>query len=218
VCEQLVTANPFEGTAAIKEVSRDRVLTDEELRLLLIAIDRLEWPRRQFFHLLLLTAQRLNEVAAMEWQELTLNGDTPTWVLPAARSKNGRSHTIPLPPAAVEILTGMDRVENSARVFGSFSASHAKTRLDEVLAEVVREEATARGDDSDAATVAPWRLHDLRRTAATTMPRLGVDVVTVYQRHEFAHEKRRALELWAGFLEKLTTERESNVVPLKAEA
>jgi hypothetical protein len=66
----------------------------------------------------------------------------------------------------------MDRIENSSRVFASFSAAHAKTRLDEVMLEVAREDATARGDDPDAAMVTPWRLHDLRRTAATTMPRL----------------------------------------------
>jgi integrase len=179
----------------------------------------------------LLTAQRFSEVADLEWSELSLVGDAPTWVLPAARSKSGRSHTIPLPPLAVEILTSMDRIENSPRVFASFSAAHAKTRLDEVMLELVREDAAARGDDPDIATVAPWRLHDLRRTAATTMPRLGVDVVTiervlghtmrgvmaVYQKYSFDREKRRALELWEGFLENLTTERESNVVRLKAE-
>lgn len=231
ISKELATTNPFEGTASVKEVPRDRVLTDDELRLLLRAITRLEWPRRQFAHLLLLTAQRFSEVADMEWSELTLTGGAPTWVLPSARSKNGRSHTIPLPPLAVEILTGMNRIENSPRVFASFSAAHAKTRLDEVMLEVVREDAIARGDDPDAATFAPWRLHDLRRTAATTMPRLGVDVVTVervlghtmrgvmavYQRYSFEVEKRRALELWAGFLENLTSERESNVVRLKVE-
>ena len=87
--------------------------------------------------------------------------------------------------------------------------------------------ATARGDD--LIEIRPWRLHDLRRTAATTMPRLGVDVVTVervlghtmrgvmavYQRYSFEQEKRRALELWASFLKGLTTARESNVVRLK---
>lgn len=123
----------------------------------------------------------------------------------------------------------MDRIDNSPRVFASFSAAHAKTRLDEVLAEVIREEATARGVDPDAATFASWRLHDLRRTAITAMPRLGVDVVTVervlghtmrgvmvvYQKHSFDREKRRALELWVGFLENLTTKRESKVVRLK---
>ncbi|MEH2626089.1 integrase [Bradyrhizobium sp. AZCC 1719] len=227
--KELTGANPFEGTAVVKEVPRDRVLTDDELRLLLRAIERLEWPRRQFFHLLLLTAQRLNEVGAMEWSELDLTSDTPTWVLPGSRSKNGRSHTIPLSPSAVEILTGMDRLANSPRVFASFSAARAKTAINDAMLAVVREEAEMRGDDPEATTVAPWRLHDLRRTAATTMPRLGVDVVTiervlnhqmrgvmaVYQKYSFDREKRRALELWADFLNNLTTARESNVVPLK---
>jgi integrase len=230
VSKELAATNPFEGTASVKEVPRDRVLTDDELRLLLRAIARLEWPRRQFAHLLLLTAQRFSEVADLEWSELSLVGDTPTWVLPAARSKSGRSHTIPLPPLAVEILTSMDRIENSPRVFASFSAAHAKTRLDEVMLELVREDAAARGDDPDVATVAPWRLHDLRRTAATTMPRLGVDVVTVervlghtmrgvmavYQKYSFDREKRHALNLWSEHVASLTTERESNVVRIKA--
>ncbi len=219
---ELCASNPFEGTEAVKVVSRDRVLTDDELRILLLAIDRLEWPRRQFFALLLLTAQRLNEVAGMEWQELDL--PSGIWTLPAARSKNGRTHTIPLARAAVEVLAGMDRLEGSPRVFSSFSASRAKEWLDVMLGEVA---ATARGDDP--IEIKPWRLHDLRRTAATTMPRLGVDVVTVervlghtmrgvmavYQRYSFEQEKRRALELWASFLKGLTTARESNVARLK---
>jgi integrase len=223
---ELCVANPFEGTDSIKEVPRDRVLTDDELRHLLLAINRLEWPRRQFFALLLLTAQRLNEVAGMEWQELDL--PSGTWTLPAARSKNGRTHTIPLAPAAVEVLAGMDRLEGSPRVFSSFSASRAKERLDMMLSEVVEEGGVAaRGDDP--IEIKPWRLHDLRRTAATTMPRLGVDVVTVervlghtmrgvmavYQRYSFETEKRRALELWADHVASLTAERESNVVRLK---
>jgi len=76
----------------------------------------------------------------------------------------------------------------------------------------------------------PWGFHDLRRTAATTMARLGVDVViverilghtmrgvmAVYQRHTFDEEKRRGLTVWAGFLDGLTSERESNVVSINA--
>lgn len=231
ISKELVAANPFDGTTATKEVPRDRVLTDEELRLILRAIDRLEWPRREFVHLLLLTAQRLNEVASIEWAELALTGDTPTWVLPAARSKNGRSHTIPLAPAAVEILDGMDRVAGSARVFASFSEAHLKKHIDHIIQKVALEDALARGDSpSEVKPIPHWTLHDLRRTAATTMPRLGVDVVVVervlnhqmrgvmavYQKYSFDREKRQALELWAGFLKNLTTERESNVVPIRS--
>ncbi|WP_316233387.1 tyrosine-type recombinase/integrase [Bradyrhizobium sp. SZCCHNPS2010] len=232
ISKELADTNPFEGTAAVKETPRDRVLSDDELRLVVRAIDRLEWPRRQFLHLLLLTAQRLSEVGDMEWPEIDLTADVPTWTLPGIRAKNGRAHVVPLPPAAVAILSGMDRIAGSTRVFASFSAAHAKRRIDEVLLEIAREDATERGDDPDKVEIAPWRLHDLRRTAATTMPRLGVDVVTVervlnhqmrgvmavYQRHSFAEEKRHALRVWSDFLANLTTTRESNVVPIRAEA
>ncbi|MHC2514597.1 tyrosine-type recombinase/integrase [Bradyrhizobium diazoefficiens] len=230
ISKELVEKNPFDGTAVVKEVARDRVLTDDELRLLLRAIDRLEWPRRQFVHLLLLSAQRLNEVGDMEWSELELTSDTPTWTLPGARAKNGRAHAVPLAPISVEILTSMDRVKDTPRVFASFSAAHAKTRIDEVMLEIAREDAAAGGDNPEEVKIEPWRLHDLRRTAATTMPRLGVDIVTVervlnhqmrgvmavYQRHSFAQEKRHALNVWADFLADLTAVRESNVVPFAA--
>ncbi|MGY4428945.1 integrase [Bradyrhizobium sp. F1.13.1] len=232
ISKELIEKNPFDGTAVVKEVPRDRVLTDDELRLLLRAIERLEWPRRQFAHLLLLTAQRLNEVGDMEWSELKLTDEAPTWTLPGARAKNGRAHVVPLAPAAVEILSGMDRIKDSPRVFASFSAAHAKTRIDEVMLEIAGEDAATRGDDPDEVKIEPWRLHDLRRTAATTMPRLKVDVVVVervlnhqmrgvmavYQLHPFADEKRHALNLWAGFLADLTTARASNIVPFKAGA
>lgn len=230
ISKELAAINPFEGTAAVKETPRDRVLTDDELRLLLRAIQRLEWPRRHFFGLLLLSAQRLNEVGNMEWTEIALTSDQPTWTLPGARSKNGQAHIVPLAPATVEILSSMDQIVGSPRVFESFSAAHAKTRLDDVLLEIAREDAVERGDDPDAVKIEPWRLHDLRRTAATTMARLKVDVGTVervlnhqmrgvmavYQRHTFANEKRHALCVWADFLAGLVMTRDSNVVPFKA--
>ncbi|MET4442835.1 integrase [Bradyrhizobium sp. GM2.2] len=149
ITKELVEKNPFDGTAVVKEVPRDRVLTDDELRLVLRAIDRLEWPRRQFVHLLLLSAQRLNEVGDMEWSELDLIGEAPTWTLPGVRAKNGRAHAVPLAPIAVEILSTMDRVKDSPRVFASFSAAHAKTRVDEVMLEIAREDERQREANPD---------------------------------------------------------------------
>lgn len=231
--KELTSINPFDGTKAAKELSRDRVLTDDELRLLLRAIDRLDWPRKQFVHTLLVSAQRLTEVKEMDWREIDLTSDAPLWTLPRSRSKNGRVHTVPLPPAAVALLAGMDRLADSTRVFAPFSESHAKVHLDAAMIDIAREDAAASGqDDTDSVTLAPWGFHDLRRSAATTMARLGVDVVTVervlghtmrgvmavYQRHSFDDEKRRALAAWAGFLDGLTSARESNVVPINAGA
>ncbi len=217
---------------AAKEMSRDRVLADDELRLLLRAIERLEWPRKQFVHLLLLSAQRLTEVKDLDWRELDLTCDAPMWALPRSRSKNGRAHTVPLSTPAVGLLAGMARLADSTRVFAPFSESHAKGCLDALMLDIAREDAAVGGDDPDSVTLAPWGFHDLRRTAATTMARLGVDVVTVehilghamrgvmavYQRHTFDTEKARGLTIWAGFLAGLTSERESNVVPINAGA
>ena len=232
VAKELTSINPFDGTKAAKEVSRDRVLSDDELRLLLRAIDRLEWPRKQFVHMLLLSAQRLTEVKELDWGELNLTSAAPMWTLPRPRSKNGRAHTVPLAPTAVSLLAGMDRLADSTRVFAPFSESHAKLSVDAAMLDIAREDAAARGEDPGSVTLAPWGFHDLRRTAATIMPRLGVDVMTVerilghtmrgvmavYQLYAFDAEKARGLAVWAGFLDGLTSERESNVVPINAGA
>lgn len=229
--KELTSINPFIGTAVVKEVPRERVLSDDELRLLLRAIDRLEWPRQQFVHLLLLTAQRLNEVGEMEWSELDLNETAPVWIMPGARVKNNTSHAVPLAPAAVEILKKMDRLADTPRVFASFSEAHAKNRIDRAMMELAREDAASRGEDPETVTIVPWRFHDLRRTAATTMPRLGVDVtvvervlnhtmrgvMAVYQRHTFDREKRHALEVWSNFLTSLSATTATNVVPFRAD-
>ena len=229
--KELTSINPFIGTAVVKEMPRERVLSDDELRLLLRAIDRLEWPRQQFVHLLLLTAQRLNEVGEMEWSELDLNETAPVWIMPGARVKNNTSHAVPLAPAAVEILKKMDRLADTPRVFASFSEAHAKNRIDRAMMELAREDAASRGEDPETVTIVPWRFHDLRRTAATTMPRLGVDVtvvervlnhtmrgvMAVYQRHTFDREKRHALEVWSNFLTSLSATTATNVVPFRAD-
>lgn len=74
-----------------------------------------------------------------------------------------------------------------------------------------------------------WTWHDLRRTAATGMARLGIPVriteaalnhvsgpgggiVAVYQRHDYADEKRQALEAWAWFVAELVEGKAGNVV------
>jgi integrase len=233
IAKELTSINPFDGTMSAREVSRDRVLTDDELRLLLRAIDRLEWPRRQFVHLLMLSAQRLNEVKNLEWQELDLASDAPLWTLPRTRSKNGKAHTVPLCSVAADLLKKMDHLADSTRVFAPFSESHAKAQIDAVMLDLAREDATARGVDPGSVGLVHWNFHDLRRTAATTMARLGVDVVTVeqvlghtmrgvmavYQRHSFDHEKRHALDLWANFLDGLASGNQaSNTVSFSAGA
>jgi integrase len=125
------------------------------------------------------------------------------WILPAGRTKNGRRHEVPLPPQAVAIIESLPRVgDQFVFTFDGKASINCFEKVDELRALV--------GEDTPR-----WTLHDLRRTVASGMARLGVGlpviervlnhaggsfagIVGVYQRHEFAAEKRAALECWAG--------------------
>jgi integrase len=188
------------------EQSRDRVLTDDELALIWRAADRLEHPGGVFVKLLVLTGQRRTEVAGMRWSEI----DGPLWTLPASRTKNARVHEVPLPAAAQVLLAGTPRIVGSdfvltvsgALPFSGFAP--AKERLDEL------------------APISPrWVFHDLRRTLASGLARLGQPVhvieavlnhrsgtisgvAAIYNRHAYLEEKRAALELWAQHVEQVS--------------
>jgi integrase len=206
------------------EVHRDRVLSDDELRLVLLAADALGYPFGPMIWLLALTGQRRREVAAMEWQELTLSGDKPLWSLPASRTKNGRAHDVPLAAPALRILQTVPRIRgNESRFVFTTTGntpvsgfSRAKALLDRQMLAIARSEAQGPGK----VKLQSWRVHDLRRTSASGMARLGValavvertlnhvsgtfaGIVGVYQRHDFAEEKRVALGHWANSLIKL---------------
>jgi integrase len=226
-CERdLLEASPCFGVKApSQEISRDRVLSDDELRLAMAAVSVLEAPFGPYVQMLALTLQRRSEVAGMRWSELDL--DASVWTLPKERTKNNREHILPLPGAAMAIIEGMkaERFANSDFIFSTTGRSpisgfaKLKKQLDKLI--------TARNSDP----IAPWRLHDLRRTGASKMPRLGValpivekvlnhtsgsfaGVVGVYQRHDFQDEKRAALEAWASFLGRLTEGGGDNVASL----
>jgi integrase len=230
----IIEASPAANVRAPgQETARDRVLTDDEVRAFLRACEGMGEPFGPLFRLLLLTGQRREEVAAMPWAELDLAG--AVWHLPAARTKNKRASDVPLAEQSVAILEGLMR--RSPLVFpAQFSRDghtaprplsgfgRAKERLDAAMLAELR-----KGDLE--ATLPDWRLHDLRRTAASGMARLGVGVhvvekllnhvsgtfagvVGVYQRHDFMVEKRAAAQTWANYLDSLTAERPANVVQL----
>lgn len=217
----LIAVNPFVAIKApAAEESRDRVLDDDELRAIWLAAGGLGWLFGSIIKLLILTGQRRGEVAGMTWSELDL--EKRVWMLPKERVKNNRGHVVPLPPLVVELLEKLPRIANdSDLVFttngrspvSGFSA--AKARLDELLPNT-----------------APWRLHDLRRSFASGCAALGVGlpaiekllnhtsgsfrgVVGVYQRHDFASEKRAAMEAWATHVERVV---DNNVVRLASRA
>lgn len=204
--------------APSEEHSRDRVLSDRELSLVWRAADRQGWPFGRFIQFLLLTAQRRDEVARATRPEFST--DQRLWSLPGARTKNKLAHDVPLARAAMSIVEAAPRLARSSLIFTTngdtpiSGYSKAKTRLDKLMLEIAREDATSAGADPAEAAIEPWRLHDLRRTAASVMARLGHPVHVVegvlnhqagvlsgvtrtYNRYQYLEEKRRALEDWA---------------------
>jgi integrase len=203
--------SPAEGIRKPQvERERDRVLTMSDVAQIWNAAELLGYPFGPYIRLLILTAQRRTEVASMRWDDLDL--DASMWTIPAADTKGERRHFVPLSATAVQILTPIPRL--GVHVFTTDGRTHMtnyaklKTRLDAFLA-------------ANGAAVAPWRLHDVRRSGATHMVRLGIreEVVgrvlnhaakgvtaRVYTLHSYAPEKRQALERWATEIERTVTE------------
>ena len=213
----LVDANVVVGTnRPAEEVARDRVLTNDELAAIWTACR--EDDHGRIVRLLMLTGQRREEVAGIRWSELDL--EDGVWSLPAARTKNKRPHDVPLSSEAVALLRAIPKQRDRDLVFGSgkggFSGwSKAKKELDTRIAKASDSAEGHPTAEPDPATKAqPWRLHDLRRTAATRMAELGTlphvveavlnhvsghksGVAGIYNRATYAPEKKAALELWA---------------------
>jgi integrase len=204
-----LVANPWQATPRpARERSRERVLTDAELSVAWKASAAMDAPWNCIMPLMILTGQRRQEVAGLAWKELDLDGGE--WHLPAERAKNGRAHTVPLVPAAVDLLTA--RKQSGVLVFEN-SRRTAPSGFGKVAARLVK--ATKAAGHSE-----PWVLHDIRRTVATGLQRLGVrlevteallnhvsgsrsGIVGVYQRHGWEKEKRAALEAWAAHVLRL---------------
>jgi integrase len=229
----IITVSPAAGVKPpLAERKRDRVLSDDEIRWAWLACDRLGYPFGPMAKLLALTGQRRNEVAGMTWAEI--DPEKALWVIPGERTKNGEPNEVPLSDAALEIIKALPRIENDKGYLFTTNAktavsgfSRAKGALDAAMIEIARAE-------RDAEVVIPrWTFHDLRRTAASGMARLGIalpviekvlnhssgsfaGIVGVYQRHSFADEKRKALQTWANFVISLVEGRAENVVSIRA--
>lgn len=203
-------------------VQRDRVLTDAELALVWRAATDMAWPFGPLFRLLILTACRRDEIGALRWSEI--DGDTIR--LEGARVKSGQARSIALSPQAVAIVETLPRMAGSDLVFASTrntpvaTYSRGKALLDGAVAKL-----------NDGETLPPWRTHDLRRTAATGMQRLGVNlqvvetvlghtsgsrsgVIGIYQRHQYGPEARAALTAWGAHVEALVDGKPATVLPM----
>jgi integrase len=236
VDEELVDSDPTKRVRkVVKETARDRALTDDEIRLFWFGCDQLGWPFGPMFKLLLLTAQRRDEVGGMNWSEIDL--DKRSWILPREKAKNDRAHQVHLSALAFEIIDDLPKIgtrflltTNGERPVSGFSK--AKERLDKHMLDLLRAELAATGMDAEAAAIDGWILHDLRRTAATGMAKLNIlphvvdkilnhvsgtirGVAAIYNRHEYTEERKAALEAWSHYVESLVRPApSSNVVRL----
>lgn len=233
----IVDRNPAAGfRPPAPNVSRDRVLSDDELRLAWLAADKMGAPFGGFVQMLILTLQRRDEVARLAKSELDLS--ERMWQLPRERVKNDEGHLVPLSEAAAQLLA--DTAWLGEYAFSTTGAapisgySKMKARLTQLMEAIRRKEAEAAGHDvGKLKPLANWHLHDLRRTGATGMARMGVPphvvdkilnhksgtisgVAAVYNRHSYLDERRSALESWARFVDTLVYGRSNNVVPLRA--
>jgi len=218
VTEGLLDANPVQGTAKLDEGgSRERTLTQQELVELWSALD--DEPNAQFadiVRLLLLTGQRRDEIGHLRWSEI----EQGLIVLPPARTKNSRQHEVPLSRQAKAIIERQPKRKGRDFIFGigelGFSGwSDCKARLDQALL------AARRKTNRKAKAMPDWRLHDLRRTAATGMAELGIlphvieqalnhvsgakaGVAGVYNRAKMSDAVRSALQAWADHIDRIT--------------
>lgn len=192
------------------EKKRERALAPEEIRAVWNAVGSLGYPFGPFLRLTFATAQRREEIAHMRWADI--DEAERTWTLSSEQTKANRAHVVPLSPLAIDVLAGCPRL--GTYVFTSrgdrpiSGYSRAKRRVDQAIAK-------------SRAPLDGWTIHDLRRTAATGMGRLGISrfaisrvlnhadgsVTGIYDRHEYLSEKRQALDAWGEYLGSLASGR-----------
>ncbi|TPI56172.1 MULTISPECIES: site-specific integrase [unclassified Mesorhizobium] len=194
--------------APAKPQGRDRVLATDEIKTIWNAAEKCGYPFGPMAQLLLLTGQRRDEIAELKWRELSDDLDAIT--LEASRTKNSRPHVVPLAPLAQTIIKALPRVADadgnpSEYVFTTTGAtpfsgfSNGKKALDKHCGEPA---------------LPDWHLHDLRRTCATELAKLGIKqevteailnhktgkvsgVAAIYNRYDYQDEKAEALKQWA---------------------
>lgn len=195
----LLAASPVAGMRRpeLGYIARERVLTMDELKAIWAAADKMGYPFGPMVRLLILTAQRRAEIANLErgW----LLADQKAFEVPASHYKTDRPQVVPLSAPALAIVEALPRWNSGSFLLSTTAGkrpvsgfSKAKARLDKL------------------SKVEGWTLHDLRRSAATHMARLGVaqehiervlghaieGVAGTYNRYSYLPEKRAALDAW----------------------
>jgi integrase len=204
------------GRTNTKERARSRILTDDELRAVWAAASATEGPFGALVKFLLLTSARRSEGAAMRWAEVGSDG---TWTLPALRSKTKTEIIRPLAKPARVLLAEQPRFDGCDHVF----TTNGRTPLAQFSVPKKRLDA--------ASGVTGWRLHDLRRTSRSLLPRAGVNadiaerclghamptIRATYDRHQYLLEMQRAFDALAALIERIVAGKpDDKIVTLSA--
>lgn len=205
-----------------ERVMRSRILTDDEIRALWAATDKIGYPYGPLLRLLLVVGQRKSECAEMRWSEIDLN--KKLWVIPPERMKQGAVHAVPLSDMAVSILQSLPRFKRGDFVFSTCFGEKPVAGFSKGKARLDKQMATELGAEPP-----PFVLHDLRRSMRTGLSALPIpDLVRelviahakpglhkVYDQFAYIDEKRNALDLWAARLRAIIEPPPANVVELK---
>jgi integrase len=218
----LAEGNPLVGTYKPETPKpRERVLDDRELTALWRALEDDPYDYGKILRLMILSGARRNEIGGMTWAELN---DDDTWTLPSERSKNKRSHTLPLTPLMQEIIGSVPSRYETDQLFGvrgrGFSQwGPGKQMLDERLGHQMKE----------------WQLRDLRRSTATGMANIGIQphiieqilnhqrdsksgVAGVYNRSPYEREVRDAMLRWSTHIAEIIGAEERKVLSFEQRA
>jgi integrase len=217
-------SNPFAAIELLDEKSRERVLTNEELKAVWNAAGKLGGPCGEVVRLLILSGQRLGEIANLRWSEINLN--ERQILLPGARTKNERSHIVALSDPAIEILERAkdNKIHSAENLIFTLNGNRLNgwPRLRARLHAAVEEELGRKPEG--------WTIHDIRRSVATHMAedlKIAPHVIDkilnhstgaisgvalTYNRGELLDERRAALDAWGRYVDRLIKGEQPGVV------
>ncbi|OCJ68637.1 hypothetical protein A6U97_08275 [Agrobacterium tumefaciens] len=213
---------------------RDRILSEDEIRALWIATEKMQYPFGSLFRVLLLTGVRKNEGGRSTRDELKQKDKL--WSIPKGRMKGRIVHHVPLSDLAEQVFETLPHHNGGPFLFSTTAGekaisgwSKAKVILDREMLAALKHMAAERGDDPEQAALTPFVLHDIRRTVRTNLSALGVmtevseaiiahkkqGIHAVYDQWQYLEEKRTALQMWANRIRAIVEPPKENVVPIR---